>query len=168
MAAWFARCTLLPLSLFVAVSSAVHAQAVAPAPALTGATAAWTLKVPGGGEIRWQQVTPAGVLLVSTDAALTGVEIEHGVVAWQKPELGGPLGAARDRRPPGGAPGCDARPGGRGVRSHRARGRARGARRDRRPHADGPRGPGPQDGRCVLGRDVPHVARREAGAPRAA
>jgi len=89
MAAWFARCTLLPLSLFVAVSSAVHAQAVAPAPALTGATAAWTLKVPGGGEIRWQQVTPAGVLLVSTDAALTGVEIEHGVVAWQKPELGG-------------------------------------------------------------------------------
>src|SRR5437879_6511118 len=89
MAAWFARCTLLPLSLFVAVSSAVRAQAVAPAPALAGATAAWTLKVPGGGEIRWQQVTPAGVLLVSTDAALTGVEIEHGVVAWQKPELGG-------------------------------------------------------------------------------
>jgi len=89
MAAWLARCTLLPLSLFVAVSSAVRAQAVGPAPALTGATAAWTLKVPGGGEIRWQQVTPAGVLLVSTDAALAGVEIERGVVAWQKPELGG-------------------------------------------------------------------------------
>src|SRR5438094_5037753 len=89
MAAWLARCTLLPLSLFVAVSSAVRAQAVGPAPALTGATAAWTLKLPGGGEIRWQQVTPAGVLLVSTDAALAGVEIERGVVAWQKPELGG-------------------------------------------------------------------------------
>src|SRR5467141_3346689 len=89
MAAWLARRTVLPLSLLVAVSSAAHPQAVAPAPALTGATAAWTLKVPGGGEIRWQQVTPAGVLLVSTDAALTGVEIERGVVAWQKPELGG-------------------------------------------------------------------------------
>src|SRR5439155_1607818 len=71
------------------VSPAVRAQAVGPAPALTGATAAWTLKLPGGGEIRWQQVTPAGVLLVSTDAALAGVEIERGVVAWQKPELGG-------------------------------------------------------------------------------
>src|SRR5437773_6897755 len=87
MAASFARRPLLAVSLLVAVSAVAHAQA-APT-GLTGATAAWTLKVPGGGDIRWQQVTPAGVLLVSTDAALTGVEIERGVVAWQRPELGG-------------------------------------------------------------------------------
>src|SRR5213083_3344418 len=87
MAASFARRPLLAVSLLVAVSTVAHAQA-APT-GLTGATAAWTLKVPGGGDIRWQQVTPAGILLVSTDAALTGVEIERGVVAWQKPELGG-------------------------------------------------------------------------------
>ncbi len=87
MAAPFPRRLLLAVSLFVAVSTVAHAQA-APT-GLTGATAAWTLKIPGGGGIRWQQVTPEGVLLVSTDAALTGVEIERGVVAWQRPELGG-------------------------------------------------------------------------------
>src|SRR5437870_12746024 len=81
--------TLLSLSLVVSVSTAAHAQAgtPAPAPAPSGTTAAWTLRMKG--DIRWQQVTPAGVLLVSTDGALTGVEIERGVVAWQKPELGG-------------------------------------------------------------------------------
>jgi hypothetical protein len=62
-----------------------NAQAVAPAP--SGATAAWTLKVKG--EIRWQQVTPMGALLVSTDAALAAVDIEGGQVTWEKPELGG-------------------------------------------------------------------------------
>src|SRR6266487_4692082 len=87
MAVSFARRPLLAVPLFVAVSTIAYAQA-APT-GLTGATAAWTLKVPGGGDIRWQQVTPAGILLVSTDAALTGVEIERGVVAWQRPELGG-------------------------------------------------------------------------------
>src|SRR6266480_4553915 len=87
MAVSFARRPLLAVSLLVAVAAVAHAQA-APT-GLTGATAAWTLKVPGGGDIRWQQVTPAGILLVSTDAALTGVEIERGVVAWQRPELGG-------------------------------------------------------------------------------
>src|SRR2546422_8745731 len=87
MAAWLARRTLPSLSLLVAVSTAAYPQATATG--LTGTTPAWTVRMPGGGEIRWQQVTPAGVLLVSTDAALTGVEIEHGVVAWQKPELGG-------------------------------------------------------------------------------
>jgi outer membrane protein assembly factor BamB len=60
-------------------------QAVAPAP--SGATAAWTLKVKG--DIRWQQVTPAGALLVSTDAALVAVDTEHGQILWEKPELGG-------------------------------------------------------------------------------
>src|SRR5713226_4367350 len=61
------------------------AQAVAPAP--SGATAAWTLKVKG--DIRWQQVTPMGALLVSTDAALAAVDMESGQVTWEKPELGG-------------------------------------------------------------------------------
>lgn len=50
-------------------------------------TPAWTLRLPG--EIRWQQVTPAGALLVSTDGALAAVDIERGQIAWQKPELGG-------------------------------------------------------------------------------
>jgi outer membrane protein assembly factor BamB len=54
---------------------------------ITHATAAWTIKV--NGEIRWQQVTPAGALLVSTDSALAGVDIERGRIAWAKPELGG-------------------------------------------------------------------------------
>ncbi len=61
------------------------AQAAAPAP--SGATAAWTVKVKG--EIRWQQVTPVGALLVSTDAALAAVDTERGQVMWEKPELGG-------------------------------------------------------------------------------
>ncbi|PYU62543.1 MAG: hypothetical protein DMG55_03470 [Acidobacteria bacterium] len=62
-----------------------NAQAVAPAP--SGATAAWTLKVKG--DIRWQQLTPMGALLVSTDAALAAVDTERGQVMWEKPELGG-------------------------------------------------------------------------------
>src|SRR6184192_4965697 len=65
----------------------LNAQAVAPAP--SGANAAWTLKVKG--DIRWQQVTPMGALLVSTDAALSAVDIERGQVTWEKPELGGLL-----------------------------------------------------------------------------
>src|SRR5467141_574580 len=63
----------------------LHAQTAAPVP--SGATAAWTLKVRG--EIRWQQVTPMGALLVSTDAALAAVDIDGGQVMWEKPELGG-------------------------------------------------------------------------------
>src|SRR5205809_4239254 len=62
-----------------------NAQTAAPAP--SGATAAWTLKMKG--DIRWQQVTPAGALLVSTDAALSGVDIERGQAVWEKPEFGG-------------------------------------------------------------------------------
>src|SRR5438094_749300 len=79
------RRALRPLSLLVAVATAAHAQTAAPAP--SGATAAWTLKTKG--DIRWQQVTPAGALLVSTDAALAGVDIERGQAMWEKPELGG-------------------------------------------------------------------------------
>src|SRR5437870_10448492 len=73
------------LSLLVAVATAAQAQTAARAP--SGATAAWTLKMKG--DIRWQQVTPAGALLVSTDAALAGVDIERGQAVWEKPELGG-------------------------------------------------------------------------------
>jgi len=91
MATVSARRTLLPLSLVVALHTAAHGQAVAPRPpspaAPSGAIAAWTLKLKG--DIRWQQVTPAGALLVSTDAALSGLDIERGQVTWEKPELGG-------------------------------------------------------------------------------
>ncbi len=43
----------------------------------------------GPGDLRWQQITPAGALLVSSDAALSGVDVERGQITWQKPELGG-------------------------------------------------------------------------------
>ena len=81
------RRTLLSLSLVVAQSATSHAQTAAPAAAPAGATAAWTIKTKG--EVRWQQVTPAGALLISTDAELAGVDIERGQVTWEKPELGG-------------------------------------------------------------------------------
>jgi len=85
MAVVSARRSLLLLSLVAVVCVAAHAQAVAPA--RPGATPAWTLRMKG--PIRWQQITPAGALLVSTDAALAGVDIERGQIAWEKPELGG-------------------------------------------------------------------------------
>lgn len=50
-------------------------------------SASWSVNL--NGEIRWQQITPAGALLVCTDNALSSVDIEEGQVAWQKPELGG-------------------------------------------------------------------------------
>src|SRR5437660_8328810 len=77
--------TLLSLPLVVALSATSHAQTAAPASA--GAAAAWTIKTKG--DVRWQQVTPAGALLISTDAELAGVDIERGQVTWEKPELGG-------------------------------------------------------------------------------
>src|SRR3989442_2264507 len=58
MAAVSARRTLLPLTLVVTVCTAAHAQAAAPAP--SGATAAWTLRLRG--DVRWQHVTPARAL----------------------------------------------------------------------------------------------------------
>ncbi len=88
MAAVSARRTLQLTALVIAAHTAAHAQTVArPAAVATGATAAWTLQLKGN--IRWQQVTPAGALLASTDAALAGVDIERGQVAWEKTELGG-------------------------------------------------------------------------------
>ncbi len=88
MATSSAHRPLLSLSLFVVAATMAPAQAVRPAPgAPAGATAAWTTKLKGA--IRWQQLTPAGALLVSTDAALSGLDIDRGVVTWEKPELGG-------------------------------------------------------------------------------
>src|SRR5260370_34752226 len=80
---------LVPVSVLLssAISSEPQLYAQTAARATSGATAAWTLKVRG--EIRWQQVTPMGALLVSTDAALAAVDIEGGQVMWEKPELGG-------------------------------------------------------------------------------
>jgi outer membrane protein assembly factor BamB len=86
--------TRLPLLLLTfAVVAQAPAQTVAPAsaraaaPHLDRATAAWTYKAKG--EIRWQQMTPAGTLLLSTDAALTGIDTDRGQTLWEKPELGG-------------------------------------------------------------------------------
>lgn len=86
--------TCLLLAAMAATSITAHAQTAASASARVAAppvsartTALWTLKVKD--EIRWQQVTPAGTLLISTAAALIGIDIERGQVAWEKPELGG-------------------------------------------------------------------------------
>ena len=86
--------TVLLLAISTGTGLPVKAQTVAPAssravaPPLSGrATVAWTLKLKQ--DIRWQQVTPAGTLLISTEAALLGIDIERGQVAWEKAELGG-------------------------------------------------------------------------------
>ena len=78
----------LPLLVALLQATPVRtASTTAPSQPTVGAVAAWTLHFPG--DLRWQQITPAGALLVSTDAALVGVDIERGQIAWQKPELGG-------------------------------------------------------------------------------
>lgn len=64
---------------------AAHGQ-TSPAP-MAAATTAWSVQLPGA--IEWQQIAPAGALLVETDGGLAGVDIEQGRIAWQKPELGG-------------------------------------------------------------------------------
>ena len=69
------------------VANTRPAQKPAPTTAPAGSVPAWTTHF--NGDIRWQQVTPAGALLVSTDGALAGVDIERGQISWQKPELGG-------------------------------------------------------------------------------
>src|SRR5258708_27639917 len=86
----FASPLLAPISILLSsgISSEPrqpNGEAVAPAP--SGATAAWTLRVKG--DIRWQQVTPVGALLVSTDTALAAVDIDRGQIMWEKSELGG-------------------------------------------------------------------------------
>jgi len=76
---------LLSLVLGVLLHSVVQAQTATPSSAR--ASAVWTLKTKQ--DIRWQQITAAGTLLISTDAALSGIDIERGQVAWEKAELGG-------------------------------------------------------------------------------
>jgi outer membrane protein assembly factor BamB len=82
---------ILPL-LFLTLPAAAQAQAVASARValsapIDRATPIWTLKLKQ--DLRWQQVTPAGALLVATDDALSGIDPERGSVLWEKPELGG-------------------------------------------------------------------------------
>ena len=77
---------LLLLALLQAASPVASAARPAVHPTV-GSVPSWTLHFTG--DLRWQQITPAGALLVSTDAALAGVDIERGQIAWQKPELGG-------------------------------------------------------------------------------
>src|SRR3989440_4763668 len=80
----------LPLLVALLQATPVRPVSTTAPPALqptAGSVASWTLHFPG--DLRWQQITPAGALLVSTDAALVGVDVERGQIAWQKPELGG-------------------------------------------------------------------------------
>ena len=85
--------TLMLLAIPILPASLVEAQTVAPAvsratPPVSGrASVTWTLKTKQ--DIRWQQVTPAGTLLISTDGALIGVDIDRGQAVWEKPELAG-------------------------------------------------------------------------------
>ena len=84
---------LFPLGLIALIQGAAQAQTVTSAsarvaaPSTDRATPVWTLKLKQ--DIRWQQVTPAGTLLISTDDALSGIDIERGQVLWEKAELGG-------------------------------------------------------------------------------
>jgi outer membrane protein assembly factor BamB len=76
----------MALALLVALLQAAH-PTTPPAQTPVGSVAAWTLHF--NGDIRWQQITPAGALLVSSDGALAGVDVERGQIVWQKPDLGG-------------------------------------------------------------------------------
>jgi len=79
---------LVPFALAALVPGPAESQTATPVAAgPSGAVAAWTLKVKQ--DIRWQQITPAGTLLISTDAALSAIDIESGQVVWEKAELGG-------------------------------------------------------------------------------
>src|SRR5262249_1870435 len=86
---------LIALYVFFALTAKSAAQTKAAVSAASGqsaanattASAAWMVKM--SGDIRWQQITPAGALLVATDSSLAGVDIERGKVAWEKPELSG-------------------------------------------------------------------------------
>lgn len=77
----------LPLLLALLQAASPVASATRPATPSAGSVPSWTLHFTS--DLRWQQITPAGALLVSTDAALAGVDIERGQLVWQKPELGG-------------------------------------------------------------------------------
>jgi hypothetical protein len=85
MAAASVQRALVALALVAPVYTSSHAQTAVPVS--TSSAAVWTLKMKE--DIRWQQVTPAGTLLLSTDRSLAGVDIERGQVLWERPELGG-------------------------------------------------------------------------------
>jgi outer membrane protein assembly factor BamB len=76
----------MALPLLLVLLQAAH-PTTPPAQVAVGSVAAWTLHF--NGDIRWQQITPAGALLVSSDGALAGVDVERGQIVWQKPDLGG-------------------------------------------------------------------------------
>jgi outer membrane protein assembly factor BamB len=75
----------MALPLLLVLLQAAHP--ITPAQTPVGSVAAWTLHF--SGDIRWQQITPAGALLISTDGGLAGVDVERGLITWQKPDLGG-------------------------------------------------------------------------------
>src|SRR6267378_685946 len=78
----------MPLpSVLLLLSTMVVQTPTVQAPAPAGLTPVWTARF--SGDVRWQQITPAGALLVSSDGALAGVDVERGQIVWQKPELGG-------------------------------------------------------------------------------
>src|SRR2546425_6369464 len=86
MAVRFAPRTLVVPALVMVVHTAALAQTAAaparPPAGPTGTTAAWTLKLTG--DVRWQQVTPAGALLVSAHGAVTRDDIDPGQGMWGK------------------------------------------------------------------------------------
>lgn len=79
--------SLLGMNAGVTASARAQTAATPAAGSPTAATAAWTLKL--NADIRWQQVTPAGALLVATNRSLLGIDSERGQIAWDKPELAG-------------------------------------------------------------------------------
>src|SRR5260370_39619804 len=89
MAVLFASRTLVVPALVIVVHTAALAQTAAaparPPAAPTGTTAAWTLKLTG--DVRWQQVTPAGAAAVSAHAAARRGGIERGDVMGEKGHL---------------------------------------------------------------------------------
>src|SRR5256884_9668307 len=97
MAAVSARRMLLPLSLVIAVHTAAGAQGAAPTQTTpSGATAAWTLRMKG--DIRWQQVTPAGAAPRAAPPPLLGGGIRGGPGAGGEDQRGG---VSPPRGPPG-------------------------------------------------------------------
>jgi outer membrane protein assembly factor BamB len=79
--------TIMPASLVEAQTAAPAVSRGATASASGRASVTWTLKTKQ--DIRWQQVTAAGTLLIATDGALIGVDIDRGQAVWEKPELAG-------------------------------------------------------------------------------
>jgi outer membrane protein assembly factor BamB len=84
MAVSLARALLVPVcwAVLVPVAAGQAAFGGPGAPATPSRPAAWTVNVQQ--QIRWQQITPSGMLLFASDVALGAVDIERGQIAWQK------------------------------------------------------------------------------------